>query len=246
MWVHCDPGSRVFLYIDFWDANRQRIATKTVLSSLSGVWEQLGWKEAPEGTAMVSIILFSQVANVGVSRWDDATLYKLSDEFAAAVGGTTQVVDPLTGQTVINRLRNSGFEAPTTDVTIPGWVTFAGTIGDVMRVEEGLAYAGNKALVIAHMSGTVSRAAQILCKLSPVNEERACGCITSPAAEVICTQTSGCQQASHLAKSVQSKETGRWEQLRVDAKPRKARKWSPSFCSARLSTSASLGRRCAV
>lgn len=221
VWVHCDPGSRVFLYIDFWDANRQRIATKTVLSSLSGVWEQLGVEgEAPEGTAMVSIILFSQVANVGVSRWDDATLYKLSDEFAAAVGGTTQVVDPLTGQTVINRLRNSGFEAPTTDVTIPGWVTFAGTIGDVMRVEEGLAYAGNKALVIRDMSGTVSAGLRSDPMPAKPGEwyETSVWVYNEPGSRgYLYLDFWDVNRRRISAKSVQSKETGRWEQLRVDA-----------------------------
>jgi hypothetical protein len=86
VWVQNDLGSRVYLYLDFWDSNKRRIVAKTTSSRLTGEWEQLKVEgEAPEGTAAVSIILFSQAANVGLSRYDEAMLYNTAEQFSVGV-----------------------------------------------------------------------------------------------------------------------------------------------------------------
>ena len=75
VYVYNEPGSRTSLYLDFRDERNRRIEAKWVASSYHGVWEELAVSlRAPEGTENVSIILYSTPSNVGVSRWDEASL----------------------------------------------------------------------------------------------------------------------------------------------------------------------------
>lgn len=76
--VYARPGNRPALYLDFWNANKQRIGSKSVSASTTNLWQTLNVSlEAPPGTEWVSIILYS---NAGAApervAWDNASLEK--------------------------------------------------------------------------------------------------------------------------------------------------------------------------
>jgi hypothetical protein len=66
------------VYIEFWDAAGKRIVAEAVKQSVRNDWEELSiTKEAPAGTASVSVILYSQQLNKGVQYFDDVTIVQL-------------------------------------------------------------------------------------------------------------------------------------------------------------------------
>lgn len=73
--------NRPALFLDYWDANKQRIIHQSLNPSGSGQWETLeATLEAPAGTEWVSIILYSNAGqSAGRVVWDDATLVEVSN-----------------------------------------------------------------------------------------------------------------------------------------------------------------------
>lgn len=68
------------LYVDFLDANGKRVQEKTGSLSAKKSWETLSVEAtAPEGTAYVTLILYSHIANVGVFYYDNIRLYDITD-----------------------------------------------------------------------------------------------------------------------------------------------------------------------
>lgn len=97
VYVYNEPGSRTSLYLDFRDERNRRIEAKWVASSYHSVWEELAVSlQAPEGTDNVSIILYSTPSNVGVSRWDEASLVLL----ARGDGSGSQLELPVSDETL--------------------------------------------------------------------------------------------------------------------------------------------------
>ncbi|MGI6083492.1 MAG: DUF4962 domain-containing protein, partial [Limnochordia bacterium] len=69
------------LYIDFLDANGRRVQEKISNASAKKRWETLrGEATAPEGTAYVTLILYSSLANVGTFYYDNVRLYDVTDQ----------------------------------------------------------------------------------------------------------------------------------------------------------------------
>ncbi|HHT27166.1 MAG TPA: hypothetical protein GXZ82_07985 [Firmicutes bacterium] len=76
--IKCADGGIGTLYLDFTDEKGARIQSKTI-TSRSIAWETVSVTlEAPAGTEMVSIILYSQTVHVGKVSFDDASLVLVS------------------------------------------------------------------------------------------------------------------------------------------------------------------------
>ncbi len=69
-----ENGGRAYLYLDYWNKNRTRIAHQT-MTTKNAEWINITVSfEAPPDTAWVSIILYSSSTDVGTARFDDASL----------------------------------------------------------------------------------------------------------------------------------------------------------------------------
>ncbi|HHT27171.1 MAG TPA: hypothetical protein GXZ82_08010 [Firmicutes bacterium] len=80
VYVYDATSTRVFLYLDFWNSNQQRIAHKTIATTAKNQWEELRVRlTAPEDALFVSIILYNTSGNLGSAYFDHAWLY-LVDE----------------------------------------------------------------------------------------------------------------------------------------------------------------------
>jgi hypothetical protein len=80
VFVYDETRTRVTLYLDFWDSNKQRIAHKTVSTTSKNQWEQLKVRlSAPEDALFVSIILYTTSGNMGKAYFDQASLYIVNE-----------------------------------------------------------------------------------------------------------------------------------------------------------------------
>lgn len=87
-------GANVALYLDFWGANRTRVAHKFILTRRSGVWEDLQvTMQAPNDAVWVSIILYRTTANVGTQRFDDCSLTMVELEGGADLFADEDTLD---------------------------------------------------------------------------------------------------------------------------------------------------------
>jgi len=92
VYVFCQAGSKAQLYLDYWNKDSKRIQARHVTSTRTNEWEKITVTfKAPPETVSVSIILYSQPANVGVVRFDEASLINTADLVAwmqeAGAGG---------------------------------------------------------------------------------------------------------------------------------------------------------------
>lgn len=128
--VYATPGNRPALYLDYWNANKQRIAVKSATATQIERWETLKTSlEAPPGTEWVSIILYANaVSNPGRVILDKASLsqdmsyrVKLSTDRPDAIYALDEAVtfiirvdqggQPVTDMDVEWRLTNDGVAA---------------------------------------------------------------------------------------------------------------------------------------
>jgi hypothetical protein len=142
-YIHCSPGSKVDLYLDFRDADGKRISAVIVTTTKTNEWEKVvASGRAPEGTSTIRIILYSVPKNVGVIRSDHTSLIQISE--ASASGSAASIL-----------LHNPSFEEGPLNIIPPtGWEIFSGR--DSMSIEEGIAYTGKRALVFRDMNASES------------------------------------------------------------------------------------------
>jgi len=75
-----EQNGQAYLYLDYTDVDGKRIKDRSVYTECPD-WEKLTvTMEAPEGTAFVSIILYTKVAPTGIARFDNASLTLISDD----------------------------------------------------------------------------------------------------------------------------------------------------------------------
>ncbi|HHT26834.1 MAG TPA: hypothetical protein GXZ82_06265, partial [Firmicutes bacterium] len=71
-----ETGAAQF-YLEFWDANGTRIDTGLVGSSVPQSWHTLQVRrETPKGAVGATLLVYSHNANIGVTYYDNATLYE--------------------------------------------------------------------------------------------------------------------------------------------------------------------------
>ncbi|MGI6544006.1 MAG: hypothetical protein ACOX44_13300 [Limnochordia bacterium] len=74
-----------YLHLEFLDADEKRIKDRVVYTDSSD-WQELKvTMEAPEGTAWVSIILYSKVNITGIARYDNASLILVYEDTGMGV-----------------------------------------------------------------------------------------------------------------------------------------------------------------
>ncbi|TMV49120.1 hypothetical protein FE783_15755 [Paenibacillus mesophilus] len=70
-----DDSGHSTLYLEFWDANNQRVAYKTKTNAANAAWTELNVEDSAPATAVTAtLLLYSNSANVGVSYFDAASL----------------------------------------------------------------------------------------------------------------------------------------------------------------------------
>lgn len=83
--VYIEAGTAMF-YLDFLDAAGQRVNAFTASTSAAQSWRQLTVEgTAPEGTAYVTLIIYSSIPNVGTLYFDNVQLRDVSQQAAALV-----------------------------------------------------------------------------------------------------------------------------------------------------------------
>lgn len=85
-------GGRAYLYLDYWGADKKRISHKSVAIGSPSWTEMVASMEAPAGTVWVSVIIYSSSTDVGIARFDNASLKLVSDDVWAG-GAVDLVVD---------------------------------------------------------------------------------------------------------------------------------------------------------
>jgi len=149
-----EQNCQAYLYLDFTDANGNRVKDRVVYTT-SPDWEKLTVSmEAPEGTAFVSIILYTKVAPTGIARYDNASL-KLIYEDTGMGAEKDLTVDakaldhsPAKAATEIELLTNPGFEIQEPGSMAPGWQVFQGSFGNQLVFENHPVYEGNWSFAI--------------------------------------------------------------------------------------------------
>jgi|GEM_PF-1065456 len=63
------------LYLEYWDVNGNRIDVQTITGTVTAQWEKLEiTRTAPAGTVHATLLLYLDIANVGTTYFDDASL----------------------------------------------------------------------------------------------------------------------------------------------------------------------------
>jgi len=167
MWFPASPGQEyvasvmamaeqnclAYLYLDFADANGNRIKDRVVYTDSSDWQELTVTMLAPEGTAWVSIILYTKVDITGIARYDNASLILIYDDTGMGVDmDMTADAKPLDYSPVAaaknELLTNPGFEMQEPGSMAPGWQVFQGSFGKQLVFENHPVYEGDWSFAI--------------------------------------------------------------------------------------------------
>lgn len=88
-----DDTGHSILYLEFWDANNQRISYKTKKNTVSADWTVLSVEDdAPEHAAYVTLLLYSDSTNTGVSYFDVASITNVTQSTELLPNSSFEVV----------------------------------------------------------------------------------------------------------------------------------------------------------